>query len=441
VNILLPHRTCSASVALILFSFHVLPYSAARASEAEGCPTVRLDRNGGPFEKIPVYNQFEEDGSTDAGLCYAIGAAQLIDAYRMRVAGKADIPLTAPVSVALNFSALNYEPEEDIELPKDKGKIGVALIGAGTPEDAILASSNKPLCDQRWFEKFDALTSSTKSPRGPRKDAKAPSTRNLVRAIFEQIEKWKAVREQLARATTPLRKPQKSDDLCTDILNPYFTSRSINNENLGDITAAVNAALDRDNPVLKLQKVVDWLCRSHHHRASIPNPIVFYPERDWKLEGHITQLKNEWQAEASRLGLTRRDSAKKFSKRMVELDEEIDKLRNKDSARHNSAIIGKVNELFSKSPAIPFAIDYDVSVLEGNKISIDTRTIDHTSVVVGQEFDAGMKTCNLLVRNSYGTNCRKPNGKSKYAFPCTNGTIAVPRTELARATRWLTWIP
>ncbi len=62
------------------------------------CTSIRLDQGNGPFAKLPVYHQ-ALGTDQDTNLCYAITAAQLIDAYRIQ-GGDQRENLTSPLSIA-----------------------------------------------------------------------------------------------------------------------------------------------------------------------------------------------------------------------------------------------------------------------------------------------------------------------------------------------------
>ncbi len=75
--------------------------SAAHAADESTCSPVRLDKDGGPFERLPIYDQ-NRNAKYDSQLCYAVTASLLIDANRSN-AGESIPPFTAPLSVALNY--------------------------------------------------------------------------------------------------------------------------------------------------------------------------------------------------------------------------------------------------------------------------------------------------------------------------------------------------
>ena len=53
------------------------------AAKADDCSTtVRLDEGQGPFTQIPVYDQTDMKSGVDTNMCYAIVAAELVDAHR-----------------------------------------------------------------------------------------------------------------------------------------------------------------------------------------------------------------------------------------------------------------------------------------------------------------------------------------------------------------------
>ena len=72
----------------------------------QNCSAIRLDKDGGPFSQIPVYDQMRF-AKEDSNVCYAISIAQLVDARR-GAHGEKIPPLSAPLSIALNYKNQKY---------------------------------------------------------------------------------------------------------------------------------------------------------------------------------------------------------------------------------------------------------------------------------------------------------------------------------------------
>lgn len=88
---------------------------------------------------------------------------------------------------------------------------------------------------------------------------------------------------------------------------------------------------------------------------------------------------------------------------------------------------------------IPIGVDY---------VCRESQTTDpiyssalHASVIVGRRFNQESKSCEFLVRDSYGPNCEDSNGRPRYRVPCENGSFWVDDRKLIAELRSLTWIP
>ena len=98
----------------------ILLFGLFNLSFADDCSDMRLDKNGGPLEKIPIMDQ----GGTN--LCYAYSAAQMIDAYRFSHGDNNYKHLTSPLGVAITYKS-NDENSNDLDFGRHTGAINQTI--------------------------------------------------------------------------------------------------------------------------------------------------------------------------------------------------------------------------------------------------------------------------------------------------------------------------
>jgi hypothetical protein len=152
-------RRTLKSVALIMaLSYGTLTFAATVESfdSPSNCSYIRLDQGHGPFAKLPVYHQALET-ERDTDLCYAVTAAQLMDAYRIQNGDQREF-LTSPLSIALRTRLADaVRPDKMRKLSYDDSDPLTFLISGGSIAGALRINKNQPVCDQQWLENFTKL--------------------------------------------------------------------------------------------------------------------------------------------------------------------------------------------------------------------------------------------------------------------------------------------
>lgn len=64
----------------------------------------------------------------------------------------------------------------------------------------------------------------------------------------------------------------------------------------------------------------------------------------------------------------------------------------------------------------------------------------HASIIVGRRFNKDTKSCEFLIRDSYGPSCIVKDGSSRYELPCENGSVWIEARSLLKNTMQLSWI-
>ncbi len=165
-----------------LFSM-TLPFLAFGETIEADCPSVRMDLPGEAFKKIPVYNQMKFN-SDDLSICYAITAAEAIDAHRFYHGDRNLKKLTSPLSLILN-SNQNVTPE-----PKNLRDL---LENESFVNSAINRSINREVCDQNFLEQYLPLKGERVSSSDRHNPVSLKSDREFLEYILDQIYKRKQV--------------------------------------------------------------------------------------------------------------------------------------------------------------------------------------------------------------------------------------------------------
>lgn len=388
--------------------------SAAHAADESTCSTVRLDKDGGPFERLPVYDQ-NRNAKYDSQLCYAVTASLLIDANRSN-AGESIPPFTAPLSVALNYKIqqahLPPEKKDPGANPLDPSMLATTLVGGGSIETAIDANQNQFVCDQRFLQKFDdAIGSHSKQETVSDSD-----TNNFLKNIFAQTEKYRRDSQMIEHVSARI-----------DNLNSFFRCRTSNQfADIKNILEAVKAANLVNNPIEKANAFVVKLCSQNSFKVETPEPQ--------KLEGFDGNFLLEYMALITKLGNTGLTGEQK--KQLVREHEQKFDVRKK-----MDRLDAQINNLLGSKNPIPVGIGYCHGVLSTTNVNEKECIAAHASVIVGRQFNSETQQCEFLVRDSYGPGCKDETGKPKYAWPCENGTIRIPSDRLLRNAASITWIP
>ncbi|MGE3261515.1 MAG: hypothetical protein AB7K68_07030 [Bacteriovoracia bacterium] len=394
-----------ATQLLAAFLFSMLSMPAAHALEEKDCTEVRLDQGNGPFAKIPVYDQRSLAEATDSEICYAVEASQLIDARRFYQEGKLPRRLTAPLSLAA--MAANAEMKllslDRMEMPFAGP---VKIFGMGNAMEAMRLAGKKPVCDQNWLNQFDGSFGLTEQEQkqllGENSDLRLyPSKRNFLQAIHAEIKKYQAV-------PLPFLAGILGGKADPDLSEEFFQCRT--RENVipaKDIIAAVKAASAMAMPVSSIGLFLEKFCSAHSFQPEIPEPQM-----------------------ANRMKLFPRNKENLTEYRVDELEK-------------------IAHEKLNRVPAQPIGVQYCGSVQEkigAYEIGDDAGGLlnyscpAHASVIVGRRFNPKSKSCDFLVRDSFGPSCHNAAGTPKYSWECENGQFWIDSRQLMKSTFQLNWL-
>jgi len=375
------------------------------------CKEVRLDKNGGPFEQLPVYDQLNFSNS-DPGICYAIAASQLLDANRIFQGESKLEQLTSPVSLAANATVAQNEASKNfninklLDLPPDHDLKG------GTTINALDSATDTPICDQRYLEKFAPLIGEKiRNPLSTKllEHDTVSSLTNFLKSLLKQKYQIEALKSDIAK----FKIQPSAADFCA---NNYLKMR-LSDKNIQDIQEAVLHSLHQQDAILQIQGVLKDVCKDHSFKLKPVNAENYdgvTPEerdRERQLEEQYIQAVLDHN-----------------KKKEAALEKEMKKMNSIPSKDRMSK---KIEDLLSAPNPVPVSIAYNARMLYG-----DPNMAVHASVIVGQRPDASGK-CEFLIRNSYGPNCDKD-----YVFPCEKetGSIWVPAEKLKSQTFSITWI-
>jgi hypothetical protein len=364
-----------------LFMFATLMSFAARA---DNCSTLRLDEGQGPFTQIPVYDQTDMQTGDDTNMCYAIVAAEMVDAYRHSIDPKSLQQLTAPFSFAMGFKS-SKDPFELNRITDEK-----VFLGAGRMKRAIVET--KYACDQNWLNQFDHSMGIDKNMARQITDKIkiGSGTFEFLKSIVDQMEKYRAVLDNRSFANRLFGSDPEPE------MNEYFHClHSGGAVQIVKIASATKAAWEIDvrGRIQRMQQFVFNLCKDHRIEVKVPEPHEY----------------------------------------------ERDQIMRKTEEGKNQVIQDQIlNNLNAKKPT---AVTFCSTLLNKPDSANTSRCgLQHVAVAIGRRANPDTKKCEILIRNSYGPNCFKTDGTPKYAWPCENGSVWVPAERLTRDIQKLGWI-
>jgi hypothetical protein len=388
--------------AFLLAALAVSPIAQA----AEDCKKVSFDWNGGPFDKIPVYDQ-AKFYDFDTNICYAIAGAEIQDADRFFRGDTNLSQLTSPVLLASTAKA-NALAANDSPPP-----IPYNPLALGHTKEALDAGRSRPACDQNFFERYVSLfAAKTRISLG---EKPLPESSSSLPAFFQSLLEQKFLAISLRKLMRESEAPPGSwDEECS--LNPFIEGRLPPGENLRQIHAALLKALEPDSLLKDYDNVAQALCRGHTFEPKTGKAEKFdgfTEEERQRLEKDFELAKNPFRYEEA-------------------LADSLDFSRTVPRQRR---LKQKALEILDGELPSPLAVSFFYSELLGDSKS----TAKHVAVVIRKDIGPSGK-CSFLLRDSYGLDCsfsRKKPG----VLPCEHGNIWVPVDDLMNVAVDLTWIP
>ncbi|MBC75599.1 MAG: hypothetical protein CME64_06250 [Halobacteriovoraceae bacterium] len=128
------------------FFLFSLAFFSVSTSLYGSCSPMRLDREGGPLERMPVLDQ------GNLNICYGYAVSQVIDAYRFSHGDKDFDHLTSPVAVSVYYSA---EKEKDsIEYGKTEDAI-LSVLESGSCKHSTIYREVGQVDFKEYFEELE----------------------------------------------------------------------------------------------------------------------------------------------------------------------------------------------------------------------------------------------------------------------------------------------
>lgn len=404
----------SAGSLQIILCLILLGPSFTLAADETSCSTVRLDKNGGPIEKLPVYDQ-NRNAKDDTNLCYATTASLLIDANRSL---REEVPpFTAPLSISLNYKMQQSKLAlklQDPTNPSDPSTLAFNLVGGGYIDTAIEANQDEFVCDQRFLQKFDNAIGDDQGSKFKLGSSQDTTTENFLKNILDQTEKYRRDSQLIDRVVSR-----------TAALNDFFRCKADSQySNIGDILEAAKAAHSATNPLKKAATFLTKLCQKNSFKIRTPKVK--------KLDG----IDGDYLTENMELVKKLSDATFNQDQRLQLVKDFQDKF---DPKKKIAKLEKQINDLLGAEVPTPIGIGYCHDSLS-SKGEVNCAPA-HASVIIGRRFNQQTKTCELLVRDSYGPNCNNSDGTARYAWPCENGNVWIESNKLLRSASSVTWIP
>ncbi|MDG0816427.1 C1 family peptidase [Bdellovibrio svalbardensis] len=340
------------------------------------CAPVRLDQNGGPFQTLPIYNQTDNVG-TDTGMCYAISASQLIDAKRMKL-GKFDGKLTSPASLALNWVNHFLSPEE-LANNRQNRETFRKPIKENLIEGKGIAST--------LYGNFGKLTPAIEASRNKHvcdetwlKKQSIISSENHDK-MFSQI--FSLIDEQFEAESNIDRVYKKILSINSQANSTGCADSKGNLNQIQDILEAIKKATEHIKPERQAKAFIDRICKDHSVYVDVPEP----------KELICFQKKCKDEQERS------------------------------------------LNDLISSPDFAGVGMHYDPNILFKENGPIGGS---HVSVIIGRRYDNEAGRCMVLIRDTYGSDCKAPRLNMKYKN-CENGQHWIPIEDVVNSSVSLTY--
>lgn len=328
------------------------------SSTENNCTTVRLDENGGPFQTLPIYDQTDSSES-DTGMCYAISASQLIDAKRVKL-GEFDGKRTSPSSVALNW-VTNFLSSEELVNNKQNRETFRKPLRESLIEGKNIAST--------LYGNFGRLTPAIEASRNKYvcddtwlRNQSIISSNNHDR-IFSQI--FSLIDEQFEAESNIDKVYKKLLSITSQVNSKECVDTRSNISQIKDILEAVKEATEHIKPEQQAKVFIERLCKEHSVYVNVPVP-----------KEYVCLNKN-----------------------------------CKDEQKQN------LNSLINSSNFAGVGIHYDPNILFKENGPVGGS---HVSVIIGRQYNKVAGQCQVLIRDSYGSNCKAPQPSMKYKN-CENG--------------------
>lgn len=239
----------------------IIFYTVPILAKTESCSYVRLDENGGPFGKLPIYNQ-KKEGIDDSGLCFAISASELIDAKRI-IDQKFNGKRTDPLAISVNWingaiSSEQVELTNNRELTQENirkniiGQVGITakLFGNfGRISQAINLNRDRLVCDNAWM---------MDNPLMP-----AENSDQFLSDMYSLVD------TQISAGRETEKVYQKLDDILSNKTLPCKTNGTIPDQ-IHKIMAAVKLASEQIAPEMQAKIFIDKFCSGHTLKVDVP---------------------------------------------------------------------------------------------------------------------------------------------------------------------------
>lgn len=106
--------------------------------------------------------------------------------------------------------------------------------------------------------------------------------------------------------------------------------------------------------------------------------------------------------------------------------------------KHSVNMMSKLNEQLTQKNVV--AVGYNSNALFSSEKTSDTFGLfaDHASVIMGRKWDSHSQTCELLLRNSWGTSCAPY--EETYKNKCKKGAVWLPADIISHALQSVTFL-
>jgi hypothetical protein len=359
---------------LLFFALIVIASPGSALANESSCATVRMDQPPGSVSSLPVFNQ-----GSDTGLCYAVVAAQMADAYLASTGHEGEL-------VSFSHAAALYQdkmavPQFYQNLEEKMGLPSKIVAGKATEAERKLYDDVKKNIESQIFNPND--------PHAALADLNTGDTERTLLAMRQN--KWSCAADWAGR----------SDAEISSLLSPFLKLRQdvLRSQKTDDFSSAFACAAATEFSPDLLRQLGDLKTIADKIVSSLPD----------KGQYILSVIENSC---AKRVDLSQMPKPKKIKFSAAE--------------RQNGSPVSKtIQDLLDHPQPLPIGISF-----EGSSLYKKAPQFPHWAMIVGREEVGGV--CQVIIRDSYGTACTGPFQSNEYKYPCKNGQISVPLDDLSQ---------
>ena len=402
-------------IALLFISTPIPTFAEVTTAQSDFCPTWRLDQSGGSMAGMPTRDQGE------LGICYAVVASQLYDAWRKLNPNINDIAFgstTSPLYAAVNY-ALEDDPKRpdkpnlNCPKPQDNKFKFATLMEGGRPCETFDALFKKGACSEDSVQKIFAATPNPTKDELKTKLAAAKKVFEMDQTSFKRL-----------KTKTHSYKPETYKRL----IKNFEESLQRSKKDIAEMEASLDSPLSASTAMVRSlynDQLILELCQKP--KPSIEACTSAEPSAEQKNATHIknqikalaietlSNFKDQLDQKGCDKGTKVRFGEGKCAPTCENLKEEPNELPG--------LALAMIRNQISNPKNMPVAIGICTAALLPDGVIEAWKTIDkiqppannawignkkcgpHSALIIGQQRNSATNKCQFVIRNSWGPRC------------------------------------